>query len=307
MGKEKKWAGWLVLTIIAVVAGVALALTNQVTEEPIRQQNMQRAQGALGELFPEAEDFQEITVAESQELQSAYRAVKGGETIGYAATIASQGYAGPVEVIVGMEPDFMLRGIRVGGSDFKETEGLGARAKEPAFTDQFQGKQPPLTLGQEIEGISGATITSSAVVEGTNQAVDTMKAMMGAGTSSPGADSSMAAEMPTQTQNPAQVVQMEGVRTANASVIGYAGPVLVRLSLDEQGAITALTFGGARMMETPGLGARVMEDSFAAQFIGKKPPVQESDVELISGATISSKAAVEAVNQAAAFLTEENP
>jgi len=195
----------------------------------------------------------------------------------------------------------------VGGSDFKETEGLGAKAKEPAFTDQFQGKQPPLTLGQDVEGISGATITSSAVVEGTNQAVDTMKAMMGAGTSAPGADSSMAAEMPTQPQNPAQVAQTGDMRTANASVIGYAGPVLVRLSLDEQGTISALTIGGARMMETAGLGARVAEESFAAQFVGKTPPVRENDVELISGATISSKAAVEAVNQAAAFLTDENP
>ena len=289
------------MTLIAVVAAVALALTNQVTEEPIRQQNMQQAHGALTEMFPEAEDFEEMPVGDGHELESAYRVVKGGETIGYAATMASQGYAGPVEVIVGMEPDFVLRGIRVGGSDFKETEGLGAKAKEPAFTDQFQGKQPPLTLGQEVEGISGATITSSAVVEGTNQAVDTMKAMVGVGTSAPGSDSSMAAE----TQPPAQAA--EGSRTANASVIGYAGPVLVRLSLDEQGSISALTIGGARMMETPGLGARVAEESFAAQFVGKTPPVQENDVELISGATISSRAAVEAVNQAAAFLMDENP
>lgn len=307
MDKPKKWAGWLVLTLIAVVAAAALALTNQVTEEPIRQQNMQQAYGALTEMFPEAENFEEIPVGDGHELESAYRAVKGGDVVGYSATIASQGYAGPVEVIVGMEPDFVLRGIRVGGSDFKETEGLGAKAKEPAFTDQFQGKQPPLTLGQDVEGISGATITSSAVVEGTNQAVDTMKAMMGAGTSAPGADSSMAAEMPTQPQNPAQVAQTGDMRTANASVIGYAGPVLVRLSLDEQGTISALTIGGARMMETAGLGARVAEESFAAQFVGKTPPVRENDVELISGATISSKAAVEAVNQAAAFLTDENP
>ena len=206
---------------------------------------------------------------------------------------------------MGMEPDLLLRGIRVGGSDFKETEGLGSKAKEPDFTDQFQGKQPPLTLGQDIEGISGATITSTAVVEGTNQAVDTLKVLVGKGQATPGHDSGAATDIPVQTQDPATAVQTEGGRTANASVIGYGGPVLVRLTLDADGAISALSIGGARMQETAGVGTRVMEESFTGQFIGKVPPIQEGDVELLSGATISSTAAVEAVNQAAAFLTEE--
>ena len=304
MDQTKKWAGWLVLTVIAAVAAVALALTNQVTEEPIRQQNMERAHGALVEMFPEADDFQAIPLENSDELQAAYAVKKTGDTIGYAATIASQGYAGPVEVIVAMEPDFLLRGIRVGGSEFKETEGLGSKAKEPAFTNQFQGKQPPLTLGQDIEGISGATITSTAVVEGTNQAVDTMKARTGAAPATPGSDSGSVSAAPSQTQDSANAVQTEGGRTANASVIGYAGPVLVRLTLDHSGAISALTFGGARMLETVGLGTRVMDESFAEQFIGKTPPIKESDVELLSGATVSSTAAIEAVNRAAAFLNE---
>lgn len=305
MEKQKKWSGWLVLTVIAAVAAIALALTNLVTEEPIRQQNMERAHGALMELFSEADDFVPIQLTDGHELESAYTAQKAGKTVGYAATIATQGYAGPVEVIVGMEPDFQLRGIRVGGSDFKETEGLGSRAKEPAFTDQFQGKQPPLTLGEDIEGISGATITSTAVVEGTNQAVDTMKAVLGTGQSMPGSDKSPTDHIQNQLQNPAAAAQPTDGRTANASVIGYAGPVLVRLTLDESGAISALSIGGARMLETVGVGTKVMEESFTGQFIGKTPPIQDGDVELLSGATISSTATVEAVNQAAAFLMNE--
>lgn len=290
----KKKAGWLVLTIIAVVAGSLLAFANQITEEPIRQQNLEKTHGALTELFPEADGFEEITLSEGDELLSAYTAVKAGQTIGYAATIASQGYAGPVEVVTGLDTAFALRGIRVGGSGFKETEGLGSRAKEPTFTDQFQGKTPPLRLGQEIEGISGATVTSSAVVEGVNQVSDWVQNRFGDGETA-------AAPQPSPSAAPVQAEQ----RTANASVIGYAGPVLVRLSLDEQNKIASLTIGGERMQETPGLGAKVAEESFAKQFIGLTPPVQESQVELIAGATISSRAAVEAVNQAADFLMED--
>lgn len=290
----KKKAGWLVLAIIAVVAGSLLAFANQITEEPIRKQNLERTHGALTELFPQADRFDEIALADGDELLSAYTASGAGQTIGYAATIASQGYAGPVEVVVGLDTGFALRGIRVGGSDFKETEGLGSRAKEPAFTDQFQGKIPPLRLGQEIDGISGATITSSAVVEGVNQASDWVRNRFGEGQTTAAPQSAAPAASPAP----------EG-RTANASVIGYAGPVLVRLTLDEANRISALTIGGERMQETPGLGARVAEDAFAAQFVGLTPPVQESQVELIGGATISSRAAVEAINQAAAFLMEE--
>lgn len=290
----KKKAGWLVLAIIAVVAGSLLAFANQITEEPIRKQNLERTHGALTELFPQADRFDEIALADGDELLSAYTASGAGQTIGYAATIASQGYAGPVEVVVGLDTGFALRGIRVGGSDFKETEGLGSRAKEPAFTDQFQGKIPPLRLGQEIDGISGATITSSAVVEGVNQASDWVRNRFGA----------WQTDAAPQSAAPAASPAPEG-RTANASVIGYAGPVLVRLTLDEANRISALTIGGERMQETPGLGARVAEDAFAAQFVGLTPPVQESQVELIGGATISSRAAVEAINQAAAFLMEE--
>ncbi len=288
----KKKTGWLVLTVIAVVAGTLLAFVNQVTAGPISQQNMERAQGALAELFPEADAFEEVTLASGDELQSAYTAMKSGQAVGYAVTVSSQGYGGPIEVITGLEPGFALRGIRVGGSDFKETEGLGSRVKEAAFTDQFAGKTPPLALGRDIDGVSGATVSSSAVVEGVNEAAKWTEGHFGGGGSNAAAS---AAPQPAAEEN---------LRTANASVIGYAGPVLVRLSLTEQNTIASLRIGEERMQETQGLGARVAEEQFAQQFIGLTPPVQEGDIELIAGATISSRAALEAVNQAAAFLME---
>lgn len=288
----KKKAGWLVLTVIAVVAGTLLAFTNRITEGPISRQNMERAQGALAELFPEAEAYEEIDLGDGDELRSAYTAMKGGQAVGYAVTVTSQGYGGPIEVITGMETNLALRGIRVGGSDFKETEGLGSRVKEAAFTDQFAGKTAPLSLGKEIDGISGATVSSSAVVEGVNQAAEWVQGRFGGGVQ----QGTAATDAPAPEQ---------AMRTANASVIGYAGPVLVRLWLDEHNSIHDLRIGEERMLETPGLGARVAEEGFARQFIGLVPPVQEGDVELIAGATISSRAAIEAVNQAAAFLLEE--
>ena len=94
-------------------------------------------------------------------------------------------------------------------------------------------------------------------------------------------------------------------RTANASAIGYAGPVLVRLTLEDSGAISAIDVGGARFLETVGVGSGVREEAFTSQFIGKTPPLTlNQDVDAVSGATLSSQAVVDAVNEAFAFLEE---
>lgn len=288
MDGKKKAAGWLVLAGIAVVAAVALATTNIVTEQPIAQRNLGEAQAALTEMFPEADaaGFEALSPGETGGLQAAYRVNQNGQVIGYAYQETAQGYAGPVEITAGMNADMSLRGVTVGGSGFQETEGLGSKVKDAAFTDQFKGKTPPLALAEDIDAISGATITSRAVVDGVNNGAAKLKAL-------------------TQNGAPGQTQQPSGgaaVRTANASVIGYAGPVLVTLGLDEAGAIASLEVGKARFAETEGVGSKVKDKAFTEQFIGKTPPLQMTDVEAVSGATVSSKAVVDAVNEAAAFM-----
>ena len=286
MDGKKKLAGWLVLTVIALVAAVALATTNLITEKPIAEQNLGENQQTLKAMFPEADEFAELSPAESSGVDFVYEVKQGGQTVGYAVKETVQGYGGSIEVLTGMETGGILRGVSVGGPDFKETEGLGARAKEPEFTDQFAGKTPPLKLGENIDGISGATITSRAVVDGVNQGVGKVQSLTG-GTANATPESGEDA----------------AVREANASVIGYGGPVLVRVRLNADGAIESLNVGEARFAETDGVGGKVKDESFIRQFEGKTPPLElGKDVDGISGATISSQAVVDAVNQAADFL-----
>lgn len=115
--------------------------------------------------------------------------------------------------------------------------------------------------------------------------------------------SPMVSPSPEATQ-PAASAAAAG-HTANASAIGYAGPVLVRLTLEDSGAISAIDVGGARFLETVGVGSGVREEAFTSQFIGKTPPLTlNQDVDAVSGATLSSQAVVDAVNEAFAFLEE---
>ncbi len=107
-------------------------------------------------------------------------------------------------------------------------------------------------------------------------------------------------------KRPSAAPQQEGsTSTANASVMGYGGPVLVRLTLDAQGRIAALDVGGARFSETEGVGSRIKDESYLQAFLGLRPPLTlGKEIDAISGATVSSRALVDAVNEAAAFLSQ---
>ena len=177
--EEKKHTGWWILGVIAVVAGIALAVTNAVTEGPIQQRGEALANEAVRNLLPDADRYEALETTPSNGLDAAYTGLKGEMAVGYAAQTTVQGYAGPIEIILGMNPQGMLSGISVGGSEFKETEGLGSKTKDAAFTDQFKGKTVPLTLGSDVEAVSGATVSSRAVTQGVNAAAASLTALAG--------------------------------------------------------------------------------------------------------------------------------
>jgi electron transport complex protein RnfG len=171
---KKKFPPFAILTAISLFAALMLALTNAVTLGPIAASSAKAADEARMAVLPAAESFE--TLVSDSTVDALYRGLAGGVTVGYTATVTVAGYGGPVEVTVGMDTNGAITGLNVGGSDFAETAGLGAKAKEPAFTGQFVGKQPPLTLKQDVDAISGATITSVAVTNAVNTAAQAVAA-----------------------------------------------------------------------------------------------------------------------------------
>jgi electron transport complex protein RnfG len=163
---KKKFPPFAILTVISLCAALLLAMTNAVTVGPIAVASAKAADEARRAVLTDADSFEELSHDDT--VSSLYRGLKGGETIGYTATTTVVGYGGQIEVTVGIDTDGALTGLSVGGSKFAETAGLGAKAKEPAFTGQFVGKTAPLTLKKDVDAISGATITSTAVTKGVN-------------------------------------------------------------------------------------------------------------------------------------------
>lgn len=91
------------------------------------------------------------------------------ENAKYSAT--AKGFGGDVFVEIELDADGKIAAITIGDDKFAETPGLGARAQEDEFKAQFIGKSGQLTLGSDIEAITGATVTSAAVVEAVNDAL----------------------------------------------------------------------------------------------------------------------------------------
>ena len=272
------------LVVICLVSALLLASFNLLTKDPIQQNSQRAAEETRTRMLPIASSFEAMEVTEGSNMDSVYQGLDAsGEPVGYVIQTTVNGYGGEVVVTLGMDMDGVITGVDVGGENFSETPGLGALAKEPEFTQQYIGKKVPLTLvkGNEpkgentIDAISGATRTSSAVNGGINLAGKYISDLSGGGSPN------------------------------TASAQGFGGPVAVTLELDASGAISSITIGDDYFNETEGYGKKALEDSFSSQFIGMKPPLALSDIDAISGATVTSTAVVNAINTVYAQLTGE--
>ena len=275
---NKKLPAWIVLTVICLVAALALAFTYNGTKDRIAQQEEAKTVAVRQALLPAAANFEAVDGSE------VYRGVDAnGAAVGYVTVNTVKGFGGDVEISVAVDPEGVIQGISVGGANFKETAGLGAKSKEPAFTEQFAGKTAPVALkknGGEIDAITAATITSSAVVRGVNDAV------------------TMLAEKAGFTiQQAASAVEEKGNGRYATEKQGFAGPVYVELALDGEGKITEIAIGDDRFSETSGFGAKAREEAFYGQYIGKTGQLTlGQDIDAVSGATITSTAVNDAVN-----------
>lgn len=172
----------LKLFSIAAVAGLALGVTNAVTEGPIAQQALLDAEASRRAVLPEdAADFTLVSASEGS-VFDIYKAVDAaGQLVGYTGCTSVTGFGGPIEITVGLGGDGAVQGVSVGGPDFAETAGLGARTKEAWFGAQFAGLTGPFSLskdGGRIDAVTSATVSSTAVVNGVNAVSDALLAIM---------------------------------------------------------------------------------------------------------------------------------
>ena len=184
----------LSMFIITLVAVLLLAVVNQVTRDPIAQAEINARNAVYETVMEEATSFGEIMseeeIAENGEkaladagitaceINHAMEAMNGDEKIGYViAATSKSGYGGDIQIAVGITSDGVITGFSV--ISHSETAGLGSKSTEPEFAGQFSGKKAETiefvkgggASGQQIDAISGATITTTAVTQAVNSAI----------------------------------------------------------------------------------------------------------------------------------------
>lgn len=176
------------LAIITIVAGLLLGLVYEVTKDPIRKQQQKAKEEAYKEVFAEAVTFEDLKTEEEKTekllakqginatINEAMKVLdKEGVLLGYVLTVTDhEGYGGDIRFAMGVKIDGTVNGISF--LAIGETAGLGMKAKDDAFKNQFANKKVEsfvYTKGgaskeNEIDAISGATITTNAVTNGVN-------------------------------------------------------------------------------------------------------------------------------------------
>jgi len=164
----------LPLLVICFVVALCLAFVNSITKDTIIERVKSDAESQRRQVLAEAKSFEQINdwqdKDESGIIREAYAAYDGQELIGYVFSAFPKGYGGEIKVTVGVGIDNTISGVKIG--DNKETPGLGSKASQESFTNQYIDKdiqkefhvvKRSPSADNEIEAISGATISTNAV------------------------------------------------------------------------------------------------------------------------------------------------
>lgn len=152
----------VVLTAICLIVAAALAFTNSKTAPIIEEHEIEKAQEAMVEMLPEADNFTQLDESFPETIIEAYSADNG---TGYVFIMVTNGYGGDMKLICGIDADGCITGCKT--LSHNETQGLGSKTTLPDFRNQFIGKDSSL---DGVDTISGATVSSRAYLRAIDDA-----------------------------------------------------------------------------------------------------------------------------------------
>ena len=156
------------LTVICLFVAGLLGVVNHYTKpQSIANENAEK-QEAIKSIFGEGIESKKVSEEDAE--NELYVILKDGKVFGYCAEVAPNGFGGEIKMMVGVDYEGKVCGANI--VTMSETPGLGSRTKEEAwFLEQFAGKSGELAVGNGVDAITGATISSKAVTKGVSDAL----------------------------------------------------------------------------------------------------------------------------------------
>lgn len=174
----------LTLTLVGVLSSGALVGVYNYTSPRIEANKKKALEEAIFQVLPEAADFESI----SRDKMEIYRGIdSSGKTVGYAFVGEGPGYQGTIRVMIGVDPD-IRRTLGIQILESVETPGLGQKITTLSFRRQFENldvRSPVQLVKKEVTGegqvqaITGATISSQAVVDIVNSTTARVRKLLG--------------------------------------------------------------------------------------------------------------------------------
>lgn len=329
----------LVLFLVCAVVTGALAYVNEVTAPIIVENEKLVKQEAMISVLPGATAFSAPKTAEQLKkdgfsvgdgIVSLYEA----KDVGYVVEILTQGYGGTINMLVGVDQEKNIKGVKL--VSHEETPGLGAKTASTGFTGQYLGAIPSdgfkvvrgaARADGEIAAVSGATISSRAVTQGVADAAELVSSIID-NVKEDTRDPKLVV-LPGSTvfsePEPAEQLKGEGLEVGETIVnlykaegVGYAVEVSsqgyhdvikMMIGFDLANNITGVKV--TEHHETSGLGSGVAEQDYLEQYVGPIPDKfmvvtreagKDGEIEAVSGATKSSRAVAKGVTEAAALI-----
>ncbi len=167
--------GGILFLLTAICVGI-LGGVNEITKPIIEKNESATEEATMRELITTAENFENVNLADEGMIKKVVIAKQGSQTVGYVLRVEPNGYGGAIKLLIGLDQEGVVKGISI--LEHSETPGFGANADKDDFKNQFVDKVAPLSVSksatskQEIEAITGATITSVAITNAVNTAVE---------------------------------------------------------------------------------------------------------------------------------------
>jgi Na+-translocating ferredoxin:NAD+ oxidoreductase subunit G len=162
-----------VLAGVCIIAAIVLSGLYNITKPLIAEQNAKQIRQALENVVPKADNYEKLSYSKGEY----YRCFHEQTVIGYALSVTAPGYSGDIKMLVGLDTQGMILGVEVLSQ--AETPGLGAKCtevkygdKRPWFLRQFNGREAAELRLKDIETITGATITSEAILDGVKKSAE---------------------------------------------------------------------------------------------------------------------------------------